>query len=59
MNWLDLRALSQPGDFHGQDENSQGVWEDLALSQVTHSGSWNLVILVAEEEEEGELADRK
>lgn len=32
---------------------------DLELSQVTHSGSWNLAIMVAEEEEEGELADGK
>lgn len=60
MNWLDFRALSQPEDFHGQDDdNRQGVWEDLAPGQVTHSGSWNLAILVAEEEEDGELADRK
>lgn len=59
MNWLDFRLLTQPGVFHGQDDNSRGVWEDLALGQVTHSGSWNLAILVAEEEEDGELADRK
>lgn len=60
MNWLEFRALSQAGDFHGQDDdNRQGVWEDLALSQVTQSGSWNLAILVAEEEEVGELAGRK
>lgn len=29
------------------------------LSQVTHRGSWMLANLVAEEEEEGELADGK
>lgn len=60
MNWLNLRDLSRLGDFHSQDDDDRwGVCEDLELSQVTHSGSWNLAILVAEEEEEGELVDGK
>lgn len=41
-------------------ERTEGeVWEDLELGQVTLSGAWSPAILVAEEEEEGELTDRK